>query len=263
VGDRTTSVDGVTGFPGEDVCGLWCLGELSDLLDMQTAPTETAAILLEPALGEGGYVHPPRIWLRGVREIADDNDILLIADEIQSGFGRTGKFFALEHADVVPDIIAMAKALASGFPLSGIATRPDLMERWRAGTHGGTYGGNAVSCAAAVATLQVFQEEGLVENAAEMGEHLLERLREVQKHHPVIGDVRGRGLMVATEFTASDGTPAAIAEDVAAGCLARGMLMLTAGHRHNILRWIPPLIVTEEQIDRAVEIFEEALAEAV
>jgi len=262
VGDRSTSVDGVKGFPGEDVCEMWCLEELEDVLRLQSAPGDTAAILLEPALGEGGYVHPPRAWLRGVSEIARENGILLVADEIQSGFGRTGRFFAVEHAGVSPDIVVMAKALASGFPLSGIATRPGIMEKWQAGTHGGTYGGNAVSCAAAVATLHVLRDEGLVENAARMGDYLMENLRGLRERHPLIGDVRGRGLMVATEFTAPDGTAASIAGTMATDCQDRGMLVLTAGHRDNIIRWIPPLIVTEDQIDVGVEIFEEALAAA-
>lgn len=156
----------------------WCLEELRHLLHTQSDPSETAAILVEPVLGEGGYVVPPQSFLAGLRQIADEHGILLIADEVQCGFGRTGRFFALEHFGVTPDILVMAKGLGSGFPISGIAGPQALMAHWIAGTHGGTYGGgNAVSCAAAVATIRVLREEGLVENAARQGQYLLAGLR--------------------------------------------------------------------------------------
>jgi 4-aminobutyrate aminotransferase len=239
----------------------FCLRELRHLLVTQCDPSETAAILVEPVLGEGGYVVPPAGFLPGLRAIADEHGLLLIADEVQSGFGRTGRWFAIEHFGVVPDIMVMAKGLASGFPLSGIAARRELMERWVPGTHGGTYGGNAVACAAAVATIQVMREEGLIENSARQGAFLLERLREVQKRHPRIGDVRGLGLMVGVEFTAPDGTPdKPTAKAVVRACLERGLILLTCGPLDNTIRWIPPLIVTREQLEEALEIFEQALA---
>ena len=149
--------------------------------------------------------------------------ILLIADEIQSGFGRTGKFFAIEHFDIQPDIMIMAKGLASGLPLSGIASRKELMDRWEVGSHGGTYGGNAVACAAAVATIRVLREEKLVENSAAMGAYLMERLRAVQSNNPALGDVRGAGLMVATEFNPSPANDhgKALTTAVQAACLQR------------------------------------------
>jgi len=244
-----------------EACGRWCLEELDYLFATQVAPSETAAILVEPVLGEGGYVVPPANFLQGLRRLCDAHGIVLIIDEVQSGFGRTGRFFALEHFGVLPDVVVMAKGLASGFPLSGIAARRELMERWKPGSHGGTYGGNAVACAAAVATVQVLQEEGLVDNAARMGRRLLDNLQEVQGRHPVIGDVRGLGLMVATEFTQPTGQPdTTTAKAVQKSCFEAGLLLLTCGPFDNVIRWVPPLIVTSAQLDEAVSIFEEALA---
>lgn len=238
----------------------FCLRELEFLLRTQTAPAETAAILIEPVLGEGGYIVPPPGFLRGVRRLCDEHGILLIADEIQCGFGRTGKWFAIEHFEVAPDIMVMAKGLASGLPLSCVAARRELMERWIPGSHGGTYGGNAVACAAAVATVRVIREEGLLENAQRQGALLLERLHELQREFPVIGDVRGLGLMVGVEFTAPNGAPdAAVARKVLARCLERRLLLLTCGAYDNVVRWMPPLIVTSEQVEAALNIFRQSL----
>ena len=243
-----------------EACARWCLEELEYLLVTQTAPEETAAILVEPVLGEGGYVVPPSSFLPGLRRLCDKYDLLFIADEVQCGFGRTGKFFAIEHWEVVPDILVMAKAIASGFPLSGIAAPLALMERWRPGSHGGTYGGNAVACAAAAATIQVIREEGLVENAACQGELLLSLLRSLQERFDVIGDVRGLGLMVACEFTTADGQPdKTTAKAIVNNCLENGLMLLTCGPYDNAVRWIPPLIVSAEQIEEGVGVFEEAL----
>jgi len=237
----------------------WCLKELRHLLVSQTAPSETAAVVIEPVLGEGGYVAPPPSFLPGLRELCDEHGILLIADEVQSGFGRTGKFFAVEHFGVIPDVLLMAKGLASGFPLSGLAAPRALMDKWIVGSHGGTYGGNAVSCAAAEATVRVLQD-GLVENAAQMGAVLMDGLRDIQSRHPVMGDVRGLGLMVGAEFTHADGSPATdVAKSVIARCRASKLLLLSCGTYGNVVRWIPPLIVTREQIEVALEIFERAL----
>ncbi len=238
----------------------FCLRELEFILKTQTAPEETAAFLVEPVLGEGGYVPAPPAFLQGLREIADYYGILLIIDEVQTGFGRTGRWFALEHSGVEPDIMVMAKGIASGLPLSGIAARADLMERWQVGTHGGTYGGNAVACAAAVATIDVIREEGLLENARARGEQLMAGLRRLQDEFPIIGDVRGLGLMIGVEFTHPDGTPATdVAKAVTQGCFERGLLLLTCGPWGNTVRWIPPLIVTGEQMEEAMEIFADVL----
>ena len=242
----------------------FCLREVEFLLKTQTAPAETAAILVEPVLGEGGYVVPPPGFLKGLRHICDEHGMLLIADEIQSGFGRTGEWFAIEHFDVTPDIIVMAKGLASGLPLSGIAARRELMERWIPGSHGGTYGGNAVACAAGVATIRVIREEGLLENTRQGGAWLMEQLQELQAESPVIGDVRGLGLMIGVEFTSPEGPPAVgLAKAVAKGCLERHVLLLTCGTWGNTVRWIPPLTVTRGQLSEGLMAFKDALLEAV
>jgi 4-aminobutyrate aminotransferase len=246
-----------------EVTSQWCLQELRHLLASQTAPSETAAIVVEPVLGEGGYVVPPSSFLPGLRELCDEHGILLVADEVQSGFGRTGKFFAVEHFDVVPDILIMAKGLASGFPLSGVAAPRALMDKWLVGTHGGTYGGNAVACAAAEATVRVIRD-GLFDNAARMGEVLMAGLREVQGRYPVLGDVRGLGLMVGCEFTEQDGSPATgLVKEIIARCLEHKLILLNCGTYSNVVRWIPPLVVTQEQIQTALELFESALETAV
>ncbi|MGD1996569.1 MAG: aminotransferase class III-fold pyridoxal phosphate-dependent enzyme [Anaerolineae bacterium] len=242
----------------------FCLGELELLLKAQTAPWETAAMVIEPVLGEGGYVVPPTRFLQGLRQICDEHDILLIADEVQSGFGRTGRWFAVEHFDVMPDIMTIAKGLASGLPLSGIVARRELMEEWIPGSHGGTYGGNAVACAGAVATIRTIREEGLLENAQRMGERLMGRLHELQEEFPIIGDVRGLGLMVASELTAPDGSPATdVAKAAVKGCLKRGLLLLTCGPWNNTVRWIPPLMVEQGQVEEALETFRDVLDEVI
>jgi 4-aminobutyrate aminotransferase len=239
----------------------FCLKQLRHLLATQTAPEETAAILIEPILGEGGYVVPSEGFLQGVEEIARENSILLIADEIQSGFGRTGQWFAFQHFGLAPDIVVMAKGLASGFPLSGIAARRELMERWLPGSHGGTYGGNAVGCAAATATVRVMREEGLIENSARMGVKLQAALQGLQQRFPVIGQVRGLGLMVGVEFTTASGEPdQASAKAVWHHCLDNGLMLLTCGTYGNVIRWIPPLIISDAHLDEALSIYERALA---
>ena len=249
---------------GPEETEVFCLREVEFLLMTQTAPWETAAILVEPVLGEGGYVVPPPGFLKGLRRICDEHSILLIADEVQSGFGRTGKWFAVEHFGVVPDIMVMAKGLASGLPLSGVAARRELMERWLPGSHGGTYGGNAIACAAAVATIRTIREEGLLENARQSGAWLMEQLRALQAEFSIIGDVRGLGLMIGAEFTAPDGSPATdLTKALGKGCLKRHLLLLTCGPWGNTVRWIPPLTVTREQMEEALTTFKDALAEAV
>jgi len=241
------------------------LSELDRVLHGQSAPDETAAFIIEPVLGEGGYVPAPPAFLEGLRQLADEHGIMLVMDEVQSGFGRTGKFFGYQYADVLPDILIMAKGLGSGMPISGIAASAELMNKWRPGTHGGTYGGgNALAAAAASATIDVIRDEKLVENAAVQGERLMGRLRELQAEFPVIGDVRGRGLMVATEFTGPDGKPDAVtAKAVAQAALKQRLMLLTCGTYGSVIRWIPPLIVTREQLDEGLDIFAQALANVV
>jgi len=244
----------------EETTVRFCLRELKLLLKSQTAPDETAAIVIEPILGEGGYVPAPDEFLRSLRELCDHYGMLLVADEVQSGFGRAGKWFSIEYSGVTPDILVMAKGLASGMPLAGLAARRELMEKWIPGSHGGTYGGNAVACAAAVATIQVMRDERLIENAAAMGDVLMSGLRQLQKQHPEIGDVRGRGLMIASEFTDSQGEPwTDRAKAVAKAAYQQGLLLLTCGSYENVIRWIPPLIVNASQLEDGLEKFQAAL----
>jgi 4-aminobutyrate aminotransferase len=230
-------------------------------------PGQVAGIIVEPVLGEGGYIVPPPGFLPRLREITRQHGILLIADEVQTGFGRTGELFAVRHWDVEPDILVMAKGIASGMPLSGILARADIMAAWEPGTHGGTYGGNAVSCAAANATLDVIQEEGLVENARARGAQFLAGLRTLAPKHRSIGDVRGLGLMLALEFVKpgeGDGRvpDAALTSRVQAEALARNLIVLTAGSYANVVRIIPPLVTTAAEVDLALSIIDESLAAA-
>ena len=241
----------------------YCLKELELLLKSQTAPEETAAIVIESVLGEGGYVPPPARFMQELRGLCDHYGILLVCDEIQSGLGRTGKWFGFEHFGIVPDIVTMAKGLASGMPLSALAASRELMSKWLPGSHGGTYGGNAVACAAAVATIRAIKEEGLLANTQKMGGVLMTGLRQLQEEHPEIGDVRGLGLMVGTEFSKPDAaarepwTERAKAVDKAA--LEEGLMLLTCGPYDNTIRWIPPLVVSEAQVKEALGMFERAL----
>jgi len=239
----------------------FCLREFKRLLKSQTAPSETAAVVIEPVLGEGGYVPPPPTFLPRLRQLCDEYGLLLVADEVQSGFGRTGRWFAIEHTQTVPDIMIMAKGMASGMPLSGIAAPREMMEKWTPGSHGGTYGGNAVACAAAVATIEVMRDEQLIDNAAAMGQVLMSGLRRLQEEYPAIGDVRGRGLMVASEFSRPDGQPwPEMAGAVAKAAYERDLMLLTCGTFGNVIRWIPPLVVDQAQIQEALVIFADALA---
>lgn len=251
----------------------FCLDELAYLLETQTSPDQVAGILIEPVLGEGGYIVPPDGFWQGLQELGSKHGILLIADEVQSGFGRTGKWFGHQHfldskgAVVTPDIMVMAKGLASGFPLSAIAARQEIMAKWAPGSHGGTYGGNAVACAAGAATIRALKEDAMVENAAKLGPVLLGGLKDLQEEFPIIGDVRGLGLMAATEFTHPSGDwheSKKIANGVRQKCMQDGKLMLlTCGPYDNVIRWIPPLIVSEQQIGDALGVFKHALKEVV
>lgn len=239
----------------------FCLNELDFLLRSQTAPEETAAIVIEPVLGEGGYVVPPQRFMTALRNICNEHGILLVVDEVQSGFGRTGKFFAHEYfPEAQPDILIMAKGLASGLPLSGIAASEELMSRWIPGSHGGTYGGNAVACAAAAATVRVLRDEGLLDNTQVRGEQLMAGLHSLKEKYPIIGEVRGLGLMIGTEFTWDDGHHGkTFASGVQQACMDENLLLLTCGTYGNVIRWIPPLIVTDSQISHALAVFERAL----
>jgi 4-aminobutyrate aminotransferase len=239
-----------------------------DLLFHQLVyPDKVAAIIVEPVQGEGGYIVPPPGFLPRLREITREHGILLIADEVQTGFGRTGELFAVRHWGVEPDILVIAKGIASGLPLSGILARAELMERFLPGTHGGTYGGNVVSCAAALATLDVIEDEDLVANARARGAQLAGGLRELAADHPAIGDVRGLGCMVAMELVqpgVGDGrTPdARLTKRILAEALQRQLIVLSAGSYANVVRIIPPLVTTSDEVDRALAILEDSVCAA-
>ena len=242
--------------------------ERLDLLFHQLVyPEQVAGIVIEPVIGEGGYIVPPPDFLPRLREITRRHGILLIADEVQTGFGRTGEMFAVRHWDVEPDIVVMAKGIASGLPLSGILARSEIMAAFKPGSHGGTFGGNVVSCAAANATLDVIEDEGLVANARARGAQFLAGLRALVTRHPAIGDVRGIGLMVAIELVKPEEGDGRVphpelTKRVQAEAFDRKLLLLTAGTYVNVIRIIPPLVTTADEVDRALAILDESLVAA-
>jgi 4-aminobutyrate aminotransferase len=239
-----------------------CLSWIEERLFKTTTPAEeVAAIVVEAVQGEGGYVPAPQEFLDGLRRICDENGILLIVDEVQSGMGRTGKMFASEHYNLKPDIITLAKGLASGIPIGACVARADLMD-WKPGAHASTFGGNPVALASALKTIELL-EGGLVRNSAEVGAYLQDGLRRIAQKHDCVGDVRGLGMMLGVEFVAGSGSrePAPELRDrVEMECYKRGLILLGAGH--NTIRWSPPLILTRENADVALEIFDEAVTAA-
>ncbi|MQA82943.1 MAG: aminotransferase class III-fold pyridoxal phosphate-dependent enzyme [Streptosporangiales bacterium] len=242
----------------------FALRELDYVLATTSPANDTAAFFVEPVLGEGGYVPANTRFLAGLRERADAHGILLVIDEIQTGFGRTGRFWGHDHFDVRPDVITTAKGIASGFPLSVVAASDELMSKGWPGSQGGTYGANPVSCAAALATIDVIQDEGLVDNAAAMGERLRAGLSAVAERYPAIGDVRGLGLMLGSEFVDESGGPdTATATRVQQTATENGLLLLTCGAHGNVVRMIPALVVGAEQIDAALDIWEKSVASGV
>ncbi len=242
-------------------CNLACVSYIEDVLFAKSvAPEEMAAVFVEPVQGEGGYIVPPPGWLSKLAALCAQYGILLVDDEVQSGIGRTGKMFACEHWDVEPDIICSAKALGSGMPVSAMIAREEVMS-WPPGTHGSTLGGNPVACAAAHATLDVIEEECLMENATRIGERLLANLRDLAAESRLIGDVRGLGLMIGVELVKDKASKARAKEEanlVMQECFKRGLLVLTCGP--NSIRFSPPLVITAEQADTAFHIFADALA---
>lgn len=242
-------------------CGLECVHWVEDTL-FRTAmpPEEVAAIFVEPIQGEGGYIVPPPEFHRELYKVAKKYNILYVADEVQSGMGRTGKMFAMEHFGVAPDIMALAKGIASGMPLGAMVARADIMD-WEAGSHASTFGGNPVSCQAALATIQLLEEE-LMANAEAQGERLMRGLRELQNSHECMGDVRGKGLMVGVELVKDRETKERAPEwrsEIIKKAFQKGLLLLGCGE--NTIRFCPALTVTEEEIDLCLSIFEEAVRE--
>lgn len=239
-----------------------CLSWIEDrLFKTTTPPEEVAAIVVEAVQGEGGYIPAPKEFLDGLRRICDEHGILLVVDEVQSGMGRTGKMFASDHYGLRPDIITLAKGLASGIPIGACVARADLMD-WKPGAHASTFGGNPVALASALKTIELL-EGGLVRNSAEVGAYLQDGLRALARKHDCIGDVRGLGMMIGVEFVVGSGSRDAAPElrdRVEMECYKRGLILLGAGH--NTIRWSPPLILTREHVDVALEIFDEAVAAA-
>jgi len=241
--------------PGDDVTVVAeALAGLDDVLGAAD-PSTVGAMIVEPVLGEGGYVVPPVAWLIGLRERCDEHGILLVFDEVQCGFGRTGRPFAAEAFGVAPDVVLFAKGVASGLPLAGILAGADLMARWPRGAHGTTFGGNPVSCAAAVATIEVLESEGLYDRALAIGDRVMARLRALTA--PVVVEVRGIGGMIGVELRDK-----AAAEAVQTRCLADGVIVLTCGPDGNVLRLIPPLTISDDELDQGLTVLERALLEA-
>ncbi|WP_350277159.1 aspartate aminotransferase family protein [Kribbella sp. HUAS MG21] len=251
------------GWPVEQATD-FALSQLDYVLQTLSAPADTAAFFVEPVLGEGGYVPANERFFAGLRERADAHGILLVVDEVQTGFGRTGKFWGGDHFGSHPDILVTAKGLASGFPLSGIAAPAALMEKAWPGSQGGTYGANAVACAAALATLDVIKDENLVQNAADRGAQLKQALQLVADKHDQITDVRGLGLMIGNEFRDADGKPdPATAAAVQQEAARRGLLLLTCGAWGQVVRFIPALVVSPDEIDEAAGLWSDAVAAVV
>ena len=237
--------------------------DFETLFNHQVTPEEVACMIVEPVLGEGGYIIPPSGWLKKIREICDKHGILLIFDEVQTGFGRTGEWFAAQTFGVTPDIMAIAKGIASGLPLSATVASKELMKKWPLGSHGTTFGGNPIACEAALATITVLKEENLVENSKNMGAYAYQKLKMLKDQNPVIGSVRALGLMIGIEivdpFTGKpDGNALMTILDK---CLEKGVLFYLCGNHGEVIRMIPPLTINQEQIDHGLAVLEEALHE--
>jgi len=242
-----------------DSCAVECVKAIETELFRTTVPAqEVAAIFVEPIQGEGGYVVPPRKFFDELRNLADKHGILLVADEVQCGMGRTGKMFASEHFGLQPDILALAKGIASGLPLGAMVARAELMS-WKPGAHASTFGGNPVAVAASLATIELLEQE-LVDNAGRVGAHLMDRMRDLPQRIPIVGDVRGLGLMIGIELVRDQKTKERapdLRDKVVQMCFERGLLVLGAGP--NTIRLCPPLVINKDQADFAAQTIEECL----
>ncbi|WP_025783598.1 aspartate aminotransferase family protein [Sporosarcina sp. D27] len=235
--------------------------DTKELFSHQVDPEEVACMIIEPILGEGGYIIPPASWLKKIREICDRHGILLIFDEVQTGFGRTGNWFAAQTFDVIPDIMAVAKGIGAGLPLSATIASKELMDQWPLGAHGTTFGGNPIACSAALASLEIIKEEKLLENAQEMGAYAMAKLLEMKEESPIVRDVRGVGLMIGIEL----GDPKTgiasgeVVMEVLDKCLADGVLFYLCGNSGEVIRMIPPLTITKDQIDKGIDVLKTAI----
>ncbi len=244
----------------DDVCEL-VERELKLLFSTTTAPDTVAAIVVEPVQGEGGYVVPPAPFLPLLRKVCDEHGIMLVADEVQSGFGRTGKMFAVEHSRVDPDIMCLAKALGNGMPIAAIVAGHRVMSALLEGEHGTTYGGNAVACAAVVAVIETMTRERIPERAERLGRHVMKRVRDWQVDVQELADVRGLGMMIGLEFMQAGSPGNKLVDRITANALARGLLLLSCGIDANVIRLIPPLTIPESELDAGLDILEAALRE--
>jgi 4-aminobutyrate aminotransferase/(S)-3-amino-2-methylpropionate transaminase len=247
-------------IPFGDVAGA---DSLQDAFIKHVNPEAVAAVVVEPVQGEGGFIVPPAGYFQELAKICRDNGILFVADEIQSGMGRTGKMFAIEHWDVEPDLITVAKSLAAGMPLAAVVGKQEIMDAVHPWGLGGTYGGNPVACAAGLAVLEVFEEENMLEKSVALGEKLKSRFEKWQKEFDIIGEIRGLGAMLGLEFVkgASQAPAADEAKQVAAHCLEKGLLILVCGSYGNVVRILAPFVITDEQLEKGLSIMEEALKE--
>ncbi|MBJ6748995.1 4-aminobutyrate--2-oxoglutarate transaminase [Geomonas anaerohicana] len=245
-------------------CGCACAHKLDEFFTGYVAAEQTAAIIIEPIQGEGGFVTPPKEYFEIVQGICKKHGILLIIDEIQSGMGRTGKLFAIDHWGIEPDLITTAKSLAGGMPLSAITGRAEIMSQPHPGGLGGTYGGNPLSCAAALAVLDIFLNDGLLDQSVKLGEKLQQRFDEMQQKYEIIGEVRGKGPMLALELVRDRNTKAPagdLAKKLVKLCYDKGLVILSCGALGNVVRLLMPLVITDEQLERGMAILEESLAE--
>ena len=241
-------------------CDIDCLRYIENTLEKMIVPEEVAAAIIEPVMGEGGYVPAPAKYLSGLRNLCDKYGILLIFDEVQSGIGRTGRWFASDYYEVIPDILVVAKGIASGFPLSAVVSRKELMRQWNSGAHGTTFGGNPVSCAASIATVDAIEQEGLLEKTSTAGSNILLRFKDLAQKNLSVGDVRGFGYMIGIEFIDDDGEPNGTAcAKVMDFCLQKGLILINCAPGRNVVRFIPPLVTSDSVMEVALDIFEQGL----
>ncbi|GAA0407170.1 4-aminobutyrate--2-oxoglutarate transaminase [Microbispora corallina] len=246
---------------GPDACAEEAAAQAIDMIDKQIGAENVAAVLIEPIAGEGGFVVPARGFLPRILEFCRANGIVFIADEVQTGFARTGDLFACEDEGIVPDIICTAKGIAGGLPLAGVTGRADLLDSVHVGGLGGTYGGNPLACEAALGVLETIEQDKLVERARHIGEIMLPRLEALKERYPIVGDVRGRGAMVAIELVKPGTTEPVPAGPIAARCHAEGLLVLTAGTYGNVLRFLPPLVMPDHLLEEGLSILERAISQ--
>ena len=236
--------------------------DIQRLFESRVTPDSVAAIFVEPIQGEGGYIVPPSGFLPKLREICDDYGILLVVDEVQSGFGRTGKMWAVDHEGVRPDIMTVAKAMGNGFPVAAILAPHRVMSAWHHSEHGTTYGGNPIGCAAVMSVIEVMKRDKIPERAAKLGAQVMERARGWQQNNPELADVRGRGLMIGLEYMTDGRSATGYVERLQKLCVDKGLLLLTCGSEDNVIRFIPPLTVSEDELEQGLDILEQSMQEA-